>query len=1220
MRTRRTALGRWLAHGTAWTAATAVALTGLTAAPAQAAGDEPDLIAWYRLDETSGTVAADSSGNGLDGTVTGAATWNDGDGFTFSGGPNNSGNAITLPDDMLAGVDDVTIDFDVWVDASLSGNYFIFNFGNPAVYPNGTGYLFVTGKDSSSRLRATIASDGYHTEQSVSRAGGIATGTWKHLTYVVDGGSVAEPGAARLYEDGQLVASTSGLTVSPKDLGEPDGTTTRNVLGASAYPDNSFKGKIRDFKVYDGLLDAPAVRAADAAAIDLGDLSSVGTDLTLPTRGGGGSAITWESSNPAVVSASGAVVPVDDVVEVTLTATVTLGGASVTRDFLVRVRSLQQVVDGVLDDLEIPNLRDVRGNVNLPAQVGVVDLAWTSDRPDVITATGEVTRPAAGDDPVEVTLSVGASAGTATGSRELMARVVPAPEPEETTAYFFPYFTGEQVGGEKIFFGASKGNDALHWDELNDGRAVLTSDHGEKGLRDPFIIRSPEGDRFFLLATDLQIAAGSNFTVAQERGSLYLEIWESTDLVTWSDQRHVKVSSDYAGNTWAPEAHWDESTGSYLVYWASNLYDTTSTTGRSASTSYNRMMVVSTRDFVTFTEPQTWIDVKRGNGLGMIDSTVVEHDGVYYRLTKDEASMTVRQERSTDLHARVEGSLPTTTSSPGWQLVKEAVGVGRPNGWGGTFTNGEGPTVFKANDGDVNTGGQDTWFLFQDQPSYHGGRGYVPFSSTDLASGTWTSVAEQADLPLSPRHGTVLPITQTEYENLLAAYQPDLLVDSIAPQTVTTREGVAPTLPTTATVTYRDGSTRAVPVTWPAVDPAQYAERGTFTLRVAPVAGSPVEAVVTVTVRDAVDPTVALAASPAAPTGSAGWWTSSPVTVTATGSDDSGVAAVEVSVDGGAWQRTDGATASVSLTDDGRHQVRARATDETGNVSTVAAIDVDIDTAAPVTSATVDAKARTVTLRAGDDTSGVARVETRVGNGAWTAYSSPVKVGSGETTVQFRAVDRAGNVEPVGSVVVPRAGVVLAPSATVAVVAPERVVFGKAASVRVRVSGAGGVPSGQVRVLDGKRVVGSASLKQGGATVRLVKDVAVGRRSLTVSYGGDARFAGSSDSVVLKVVRAASKVSVKLAPKKVTSRSRATVAVTVKSAGAQAGKVSVKVTSKVRGKTRTVVTRSASVGAGGKASVRLPKLKKGTYKVTVTFGGSSSASKATKTTNLTVRR
>ena len=36
------------------------------------------------------------------------------------------------------------------------------------------------------------------------------------------------------------------------------------------------------------------------------------------------------------------------------------------------------------------------------------------------------------------------------------------------------------------------------------------------------------------------------------------------------------------------------------------------------------MMYATTRDFVTFSEPQPWIDVKRGTGRGMIDATVVK--------------------------------------------------------------------------------------------------------------------------------------------------------------------------------------------------------------------------------------------------------------------------------------------------------------------------------------------------------------------------------------------------------------------------------------------------------------------------------------------------------------------------------------------------------------------------------------------------------------------
>lgn len=51
----------------------------------------------------------------------------------------------------------------------------------------------------------------------------------------------------------------------------------------------------------------------------------------------------------------------------------------------------------------------------------------------------------------------------------------------------------------------------------------------------------------------------------------------------------------------------------------------------------------------------------------------------------------------------------------------------------------------------------------------------------------------------------------------------------------------------------------------------------------------------------------------------------------------------------------------------------------------------------------------------------------------------------------------------------------------------------------------------------------------------------------------------------------------------------------VTSAGAKAGKATVKVTSKVKGKTRTVVSKKVSVSAKGKAAVRLPQLKKGSY-------------------------
>ncbi|POX61941.1 hypothetical protein C3492_19450 [Streptomyces sp. Ru62] len=48
-------------------------------------------------------------------------------------------------------------------------------------------------------------------------------------------------------------------------------------------------------------------------------------------------------------------------------------------------------------------------------------------------------------------------------------------------------------------------------------------------------------------------------------------------------------------------------------------------------------------------------------------------------------------------------------------------------------------------------------------------RPHVVFETTDLASGTWTPSTDYA-LPAGPRHGTVLPVTEAEYERLLRTY------------------------------------------------------------------------------------------------------------------------------------------------------------------------------------------------------------------------------------------------------------------------------------------------------------------------------------------------------------------------------------------------------------------------------------------------------------------
>lgn len=400
-------------------------------------------------------------------------------------------------------------------------------------------------------------------------------------------------------------------------------------------------------------------------------------------------------------------------------------------------------VEALLDSVSVTNIDDVRSNLHIPGELDDVEITWSSSDPAILTADGVVFRRPTD---VEVTLTATVNHYGKLHQREFKANVRKARRAAlEYEAYAFLYFTGNTIAGEKIYLAASKGNDALHWNELNNAQPILASSAGTKGLRDPFIIRSPEGDTFYLLATDLSIGSGTSWGDSVRNGSRYLEIWESNDLISWSQQRHVLVSPPTAGNTWAPEAYYDTAISAYVVFWASDLYNETDTAH--TGTSYERMLISTTRDFVTFSTPEIWQDA----GTARIDSTVIEEDGIYYRFTKDEGSVTgcadIIQESSSVL-------LSNLTS---WNPI--ATCIGRKAGTSAV----EGPTSFKANPNDVN--GQK-YYLFVDE---YTSRGYIPLETIDIANPSW-AVSSSYSLPASPRHGTVIPITAAELAAITKHY------------------------------------------------------------------------------------------------------------------------------------------------------------------------------------------------------------------------------------------------------------------------------------------------------------------------------------------------------------------------------------------------------------------------------------------------------------------
>lgn len=316
--------------------------------------------------------------------------------------------------------------------------------------------------------------------------------------------------------------------------------------------------------------------------------------------------------------------------------------------------------------------------------------------------------------------------------------------------YLFAYFTtAEEEDGEQIRFARSVGADPLHWEELHGGSPVVTSWIGSRGLRDPFLLRAAglpgEAAKFYLLATDLRIGprgTASDWKQCLRGGSRSIVISESVDLVTWSDPWLLNVAPPEAGNAWAPEACYDESSGSYFLYWASTLYD--SDEDRVLGKGYNRMLGATTRDFRRIDPPQVWVDA----GRSVIDATVVRDGEYFYRFIKDERT----PDSSTPAAKFITLERSTTLKSAEYQLVGE--GIGSPeNSAGDGLVHGEGPIAIAALDG-------STWYLFIDE---FGLRRYVPFESTRIDTVEWTRSADYR-LPAGASHGSILILNAEEWE------------------------------------------------------------------------------------------------------------------------------------------------------------------------------------------------------------------------------------------------------------------------------------------------------------------------------------------------------------------------------------------------------------------------------------------------------------------------
>ncbi|MDT7512484.1 glycoside hydrolase family 43 protein [Bifidobacterium sp. H1HS10N] len=342
------------------------------------------------------------------------------------------------------------------------------------------------------------------------------------------------------------------------------------------------------------------------------------------------------------------------------------------------------------------------------------------------------------------------------------------PSFEATSAYLFVHFTGHEQAetDEQLYFALSR--DGLHWHDLRaQGDPVLTWSEGEGGVRDPYIVRGPDG-LFHIIATDLSVYHRGGWQEGRSTvdGSTGLVIWDSPDLAHWGRPRLVDVASAIpkAGMAWAPEACWDADRGQWIVFWATAAAD--SAEDPSAADLANElgdginMYYATSTDLVSFSRPVKWID--RSNGI--IDTTMLKApDGWWYRASKDDQ---ITLERTRNPYAATY-ELVRTDDDQAWSYLSNLTDIFGQGRYSSRYL--EGPELFLYNDADAaGPDGRTMPFgLICDQ--FAEGRGYLPFRCADLSSRErqdWALVSDMNFGRLTKRHGSIMPITESEYRIL----------------------------------------------------------------------------------------------------------------------------------------------------------------------------------------------------------------------------------------------------------------------------------------------------------------------------------------------------------------------------------------------------------------------------------------------------------------------
>lgn len=236
---------------------------------------DPDLLAHWSLDETSGSMAFDVTGGGNDGVLTGDATWDDGS-IRLDG----SGDAVQVLSSPLALEELSTFSVMAWVKNDIGAGAGTDDIASQWNWPRGTSWLLAHYVNN--QYLFELAGKGEVT-------GGTVSQDWTLVAGTYDGSTM------RLFVNGAEVGSRSGvsgtLRVSSADI----------YIGGQEDGANFFDGNIDDVKLFSRALSVPDVQAAFAAGRSLPepDSTAASTPQNLQVTAVDFSSVglSWEASS-----------------------------------------------------------------------------------------------------------------------------------------------------------------------------------------------------------------------------------------------------------------------------------------------------------------------------------------------------------------------------------------------------------------------------------------------------------------------------------------------------------------------------------------------------------------------------------------------------------------------------------------------------------------------------------------------------------------------------------------------------------------------------------------------------------------------------------------------------------------------------------------------------------------------------------------------------------